>query len=260
MKHKYIFHLKIYHHIYGREGGTLGCLGAGERPGDSVEDTQGLCNQAGGRSHQMRLVGPDANGRCQSVGQKIFQCCQPPATTTLPSISPPSTLPSPPFPAPARPDHKHRSYIIKLYLTLTVFCSTPLLTKYASPGRDNCFAGDHRYITTHLLPSVSIISHHQPRLAVRQERYGQKGHTSHLTNTLSQLRQLQDMQVTQREGERERRKIFSNFIFAGCWLGNVFKSSRCDQLWGERSEQETLDILQRQTGGPPTPVSAEISR
>ena len=72
MKHKYIFHLKIYHHIYGREGGTLGCLGAGERPGDSVEDTQGLCNQAGGRGHQMRLVGPDANGRCQSVGQKIF--------------------------------------------------------------------------------------------------------------------------------------------------------------------------------------------
>ena len=77
MKHKYIFHLKIYRHIQGgREGGTLGCLGAGEQPGDSVEDTQG-------RGHQMRLVGPDANGRCQSVGQKIFQCCQPPATTTL---------------------------------------------------------------------------------------------------------------------------------------------------------------------------------
>ena len=30
----------------------------------------------------MRLVGPDANGTCQSVGQKIFQCCQPPATTS----------------------------------------------------------------------------------------------------------------------------------------------------------------------------------
>ena len=96
----------------GREGGMLGCLGAGERPGDSVEDTQGLCNQAGGRSHQMRLVGPDANGRCQSVGQKIFQCCQPPATTILPSISPPSTLPSPPFPAPARPDHSSTDHII----------------------------------------------------------------------------------------------------------------------------------------------------
>ena len=60
---------------------------------ETVGDTQGLCDQAGGRDHQMRLVGPDANGRCQSVGQKIFQCCQPPATTILPSISPPSTLP-----------------------------------------------------------------------------------------------------------------------------------------------------------------------
>ena len=126
MKHKYIFHLKIYHHIYGREGGTLGCLGAGERPGDSVEDTQGLCNQAGGRSHQMRLVGPDANGRCQSVGQKIFQCCQPPATTTLPSISPPSTLPSPPFPAPARPDHSSTDHIISNSTSPSLSSAPPL--------------------------------------------------------------------------------------------------------------------------------------
>ena len=126
MKHKYIFHLKIYHHIYGREGGTLGCLGAGERPGDSVEDTQGLCNQAGGRSHQMRLVGPDANGRCQSVGQKIFQCCQPPATTTLPSISPLSTLPSLPFPAPARPDHSSTDHIISNSTSPSLSSAPPL--------------------------------------------------------------------------------------------------------------------------------------
>ena len=126
MKHKYIFHLKIYHHIYGREGGTLGCLGAGERPGDSVEDTQGLCNQAGGRSHQMRLVGPDANGRCQSVGQKIFQCCQPPATTTLPSISPPSTLPSLPFPAPARPDHSSTDHILSNSTSPSLSSAPPL--------------------------------------------------------------------------------------------------------------------------------------
>ena len=119
MKHKYIFHLKIYHHIYGREGGTLGCLGAGERPGDSVEDTQG-------RGHQMRLVGPDANGRCQSVGQKIFQCCQPPATTTLPSISPPSTLPSPPFPAPARPDHSSTDHIISNSTSPSLSSAPPL--------------------------------------------------------------------------------------------------------------------------------------
>ena len=123
MKHKYIFHLKIYHHIYGREGGTLGCLGAGERPGDSVEDTQGLCNQAGGRSHQMRLVGPDANGRCQSVGQKIFQCCQPPATTILLSISPPSTLPSP---APARPDHNSSDHIISNSTSPSLSSAPPL--------------------------------------------------------------------------------------------------------------------------------------
>ena len=126
MKHKYIFHLKIYRHIYGREGGTLGCLGAGERPGDSVEDTQGLCNQARGRGHQMRLVGPNANGRCQSVGQKIFQCCQPPATTTLPSISPPSTLPSLPFPAPARPDHSSTDHIISNSTSPSLSSAPPL--------------------------------------------------------------------------------------------------------------------------------------
>ena len=46
------------------KGGTLCCLGAGEWPGDSGGNTPGLHNQAGGR-----------------VGQKIFQSCQPPATT-----------------------------------------------------------------------------------------------------------------------------------------------------------------------------------
>ena len=111
----------------GREGHwALGCLGAGERPGDSVEDTQGLCNQAGGRGHQMRLVGPDANGRCQSVGQKIFQCCQPPATTILPSISPPSTLPSLPFPAPARPDHSSTDHILSNSTSPSLSSAPPL--------------------------------------------------------------------------------------------------------------------------------------
>ena len=71
------------------QGGTLGCLGAIERPGDSGGDTQGPCNQAGGQGQHVRLTGPDTNGTCQSVGEKIFQCCQPPATTTSP--------PSPPY-------------------------------------------------------------------------------------------------------------------------------------------------------------------
>ena len=47
-----------------------------------LETLRGLHNQAGGQGQHMRLVGPDANGTCQSVGQKIFQCCQPPATTS----------------------------------------------------------------------------------------------------------------------------------------------------------------------------------
>ena len=74
----------------------------------------------------MRLVGPDANGRCQSVGQKIFQCCQPPATTTLPSISPPSTLPSLPFPTPARPDHSSTDHIISNSTSPSLSSAPPL--------------------------------------------------------------------------------------------------------------------------------------
>ena len=87
---------------------------------ETVGDTQGLCDQAGGRDHQMRLVGPDANGRCQSVGQKIFQCCQPPATTTLPS------LPSLPFPAPARPDHSSTDHIISNSTSPSLSSAPPL--------------------------------------------------------------------------------------------------------------------------------------
>ena len=53
---------------------------------------------------------------------------------------------------------------------------------------------------------------------------------------------------------RERREIFSNFIFAIRWW--VFKP-----LWPALSRTIwTLGILQRQTRDPPTPVSAEIPR